>query len=232
MLLLKFMGKNGKQLSRTSKSILFVFSIFVILTIISGMLVPGYFTADHIGVLAQQSSALGVVSIGQTLVILTGGFDLSLGSTVLFTFNMLPLFTKGSNSRLPFGMLVCMAFGMLFGLMNGLGITFLKIPPLIMTLALSSFIRGLAYILTKAAAKGTASPVLCFVGQKMIYGIPVSTCVWILITVIFAIILQKTKFGLELYSVGSNVKTAYLGGVRVRKLLISYNSLIYLALYF
>ena len=110
--------------------------------------------------------------------------------------------------------LMCVVFGALVGLANGLLITKRKVPPFMATLGMMIIIQGLRFMYTKGAPKGDFPPFLRYLGRGSLGPIPVSILSLAILTVIAVIVLRKTVFGRQLYAVGGNIDTAYLSGYK------------------
>jgi ribose transport system permease protein len=162
----------------------------------------------------QQSAPLIIVAIGQTFVILAGGIDLSVGSIVIFTDVFCAQLMVGSDDRFLIAAGLSLLVGAAFGLVNGLGVEFLKLPPLIMTLASSLGIEGLMLLYCGGFPKGGASPLLKLFGSGKVAGVPVSLLVWALVLVAAVFILKRTKLGWGVSFLGSNRRAARAMGVQ------------------
>ena len=187
----------------------------IVLLILSAVLSPQSFNPTGLLNLGKQAAGLGIASIGQTLVILTGGIDLSVGSIVTFVH----VFSVGTilgraELVLPVSIL-CLAIGAAIGGFNGLFITKIKISPFVMTLCTDFIVRGLYLIYTKGQPRGIVPENLRFLGRGRIFTIvPVAFLIWIFISLIFVFILRRMTFGAKVYAIGANARTARLSGVK------------------
>jgi ribose transport system permease protein len=187
----------------------------ILLLALSGVLSPQSFNATDVLNLGKQAAGLGIVSIGQTLVILTGGIDLSVGSIITFIHVFSVGTILGSSSLVLPVSALCLVLGFVIGCCNGLGVTKARISPFVMTLCMDLILRGLSLIYTKGQPRGIVPDNLRFIGRGRILSIlPVAFLTWILISAIFIFILRKTTFGAKIYAIGANPKTAFLSGVR------------------
>lgn len=196
----------------------------IVLYVLSGIIAPKMFTLNHLFNLLQVASFLGVVALGQTLVILTGGIDLSVSSVVMGTNILACMLMNGGKNSTLLAVLVCLALGAVVGLVNGLLISKVKIIPLICTLAMNSVIFGAALLYTGGFPKGSVSEGFEVLGQGKIFGgIPVSFLVWAGITAILAIVMTKTPMGRKIYALGANRRAAYAAGIKTdRTTVIAY----------
>lgn len=194
----------------------------IILLSISGILSPQSFNPVGLLNIAKQTAGLGIVSIGQTMVILTGGIDLSVGSIITFI-HVFSIGTILGNAQLVLPVsLLCLLLGLFFGFLNGLGITKARISPFVMTLCMDFILRGLYLIYTKGQPRGIVPNNLRFIGRGRVLNIiPVAFLIWIVIAILFIVILYRTTWGARLYAVAANSRTAQLSGVKNDTILIS-----------
>jgi len=129
---------------------------------------------------------------------------------------------SGGNAGIAPAILACLALGALFGLMNGLGVTLLRIPPLVMTLGMLGVLQGLLVVLRGGIPSGRAAPGLTeFVTQPVLFGLPGILWLWAAIAVLMAFLLNRTVFGYRIYAIGSNEQAAYMAGVPVKPIRIA-----------
>ena len=194
----------------------------IILLSISGILSPQSFNPVGLLNIAKQTAGLGIVSIGQTMVILTGGIDLSVGSIITFI-HVFSIGTILGNAQLVLPVsLLCLLLGLFFGFLNGLGITKARISPFVMTLCMDFILRGLYLIYTKGQPRGIVPNNLRFIGRGRVLNIvPVAFLIWIVIAILFIVIFYRTTWGARLYAVAANSRTAQLSGVKNDTILIS-----------
>lgn len=194
----------------------------VVLLALSAVVSPQSFNPQDLLNLAKQASGLGIVAIGQTLVILTGGIDLSVGSVI----TLVHVFSVGQimgrpESVLPVALL-CLLMGAGIGCLNGLGITRARISPFVMTLCVDFIVRGLYLIYSKGQPSGFVPDNLRYLGRGRIAGLlPISVIIWVGLSLLFIFILRRTVFGARLYATGANPRVAYLAGVRNERVLFA-----------
>ncbi|MGI6778536.1 MAG: ABC transporter permease [Acetivibrionales bacterium] len=196
------------------------FLIAIILFIIGQIISPGFAEMSHIMNILSLSSFLGVIALAQTIVIISGseGIDLSIGSIISLGAVMASQIMNGDNADMARAILIVCIVGAAIGIINGIGISYFRIPPLVMTLAMSSVVQGISLIYTKGQPKGRASQILEYIGTGRVAGIPGILIVWVIVIILALIILTRTPWGNLLYGVGSNSLTAELSGVRTRVL--------------
>ena len=199
--------------------------VIVIMAIALSILSPTFLTAANIQNIFQQISINLCLSIGMTLVILTGGIDLSVGSILAFSGILMAGFAKNGIDIPVFGISIQFAFygavlaglltGLVLGAINGLAITWLKIPPFVSTLGMLSIARGLTKLWTRGEPITNLGDGFEFLASKSLFGM--SNIVWVpfILILLFIVITRRTCFGRHLYAVGGNEQAAALSGVRV-----------------
>jgi ribose transport system permease protein len=198
--------------------------LIVVLLFVGETLSPGFASGQQILRLLIVAALLGIVAAGQNLVILGGreGIDLSVGGVVSLSAIIAGNLMNGSDAGIPLALLACVAAGALFGLFNGLGVTLLRIPPLVMTLGMLGVLQGLLVVIRQGIPSGRAAPGLSsFVSQPFLLGLPGIIWLWILIGVLMALMLTRTVFGHRIYAIGSNEQAAYMAGVAVKRVRIA-----------
>jgi ribose transport system permease protein len=212
---------------RTKRSIhippvyLFLIVIFLISGILDQIYSDGQILSNPAIMLniIVRSVALGIVAVGQTLVILGASIDLSVAYTISITAVMSSLLMQGETANVPVALLGVFGIGLVIGLANGLIITKLKVNPFIATLGMSLIIKGIINA-TFSNYTGSVPKSFEFFGYGQIGSIPVSIIIMLLVFLIGWFLLARTKFGAHLYGVGGNAEVARLSGVRTDRVLI------------
>lgn len=200
--------RNGSSLQPV-----ILLAIIVVMILAQAVLVPGSITVNQLLLISRQASALGIIALGQAMVILVGGIDLSVGATVM-TVNIFCIAVMGgSNANGAKGILVCLLIGLAIGAANAVGVLFLKIAPFVMTLCTTMICEGICYVYTKGSPTGSAAPFIRSLGTGRWMGIPYSTLIWLLLALAVWLVLRYTTLGRKLYAVGGNPKAARLSGV-------------------
>ncbi len=185
---------------------------------------PGFASGEQILRLLVVASLLGLVAAGQNLVILAGreGIDLSVGGIVSLAAIVAGNIMSGTDSGIPLAILACIATGALFGFFNGVGVTIMRIPPLVMTLGMLGVLQGLLVVVRQGIPSGRAAPALSeFVTRPFLLGLPGIIWLWALVGVFMAFLLYRTVFGQRIYAIGSNEDAAFMAGVPVRLMRIA-----------
>ncbi|MCS7222614.1 MAG: ABC transporter permease [Anaerolineae bacterium] len=180
----------------------------------------------NLAVIMRFMATFGVLAIGEILVIITGGIDLSVGSlTALTGVIVATLMLKGAFGLAPVGMipaiLITLALGTLVGVWHGLFVTKLKIPPFIITLSTWLIARGMAGYITRGypIVYPSGHPFLAL-GQGDLANVPISFIILIVVALIVSFILNFTVLGRHIYAVGGNLEAARVSGVHVDRVRI------------
>ncbi len=188
----------------------------VVFACVAAVISPKFFTLRNFVNLLQQSSIIGVVSVGMTLVILVGGIDLGVGS-VLALSGMLVSVLLAQGCSIFTAVCVALGAGLLLGMFNGVVSAKSGVPSFITTLATMVAARGLALLITDGTPVFNLPESFQWLGSGFLFGLPVSGLLWIAITALTALMLKFTTFGRGLYAVGGNAEAARLSGVRVKR---------------
>jgi ribose transport system permease protein len=192
-----------------------------VLLIWAGVAIPGFLLPARLLALGQQVTPLLLVALGQTLVVLVGGLDLSIGAVLTLSLVLASGIMQGRAEWLIPGVILCLLAGALVGLLNGLLIEGLRLPPLIATIGTMSVVQGVAWVYTHGAPGGSIPAALRFVANGRWGILPVSNIVSVVAVVVMVLVLQRMVFGRYLYAVGANQRAAHLAGIPVKRVIIS-----------
>jgi len=202
----RFIGKN------------LIISLLVLMIVGFSFLTTGFATSNNFFNLLRQCSIMGIVAAGVSIVIIAGGIDLSVGSSIsLFTVVTASLITSGVNVLLSCvaGIILCI----FIGFVNGLIITKTKMTPFIATLAMMQVLRGIAFTITGGMPIYGLPDEVKTLGQGYIGVIPVPVIVLVLVFAVATFLMSKTYLGRYLYAVGSNVEATRLSGINTAGLI-------------
>jgi ribose/xylose/arabinose/galactoside ABC-type transport system permease subunit len=186
-----------------------------VLIVIIGVQRPGvFFLPVNLLNIGQAVTMIGLVALAQTVVIIMGGLDLSVGSIVGLTSIVIALGMRDNNS-LPLGIVIGLAVGAAAGLFNGLLISKGKIEPVIATLGTMAVFRGAAFIITNGAPIGIMSKTFNQIGSGRLAQIPMPLVILIAVTVAFYIFLNYTDVGRNIYAIGGNTIAARMSGIHI-----------------
>jgi ribose/xylose/arabinose/galactoside ABC-type transport system permease subunit len=171
--------------------------------------------------IVKQASINGILACGMMFVIISGGIDLSVGSTAALAGVMAAHFSHAGEYPLILPIFVALGIGALVGYINGIGVAYGEIPPFIVTLGTMTAVRGAALIASGGAPVFNVSKPFEYVASGFLLGVPLLAIYFAGIVALTAIILTKTVFGRRVYSVGGNEIAANVSGINVRGMKIS-----------
>lgn len=203
------------------KNILATYGILIVLIALSiafAVMTSGqFFAIENVFNILKQVAVVGIMSVGMTMVLLTAGIDLSIGSIAgMACVLAASLLLKGVNVWLV--VLAVLAISALTGLLNGFFINELQIPPLIVTLAMMTSIRGVAYLITRGLPIFGFKSDILVLGQGYVGFIPVPVILMVIVFIIGIVFVQNTRYGRYMYGVGGNEEATRLSGINVKKI--------------
>jgi len=181
------------------------------------IMAPNFLSGSNIYLVSRQIALVAIVAIGELFVILTGGIDLSVGAIMgLAGVASAGAMVAGVNPWLAilFGMVV----GVLIGVFNGWLVSYVLIPPFIITLGAQGIARGTILIVTKGWPITNIPKSILFIAQGDLLRIPVPVWIMLVVAVIAQMVLTKTSFGRRIYAIGGNETATFLSGVNVKKI--------------
>ncbi len=196
-----------------------VYVALVVVVLISAILSPAFFKFSNVLNILRAAAVLGIVSIGQTLVILGGGIDLSVGAvmgTVAITVSEI---TGGQNHNVAIAIFVCLGVGAGVGLLNGLLITKRNIPPFVATLGMLIFVEGARLAWTRGIISGKPAPFIRSLAA-IVGPVPIPVVIMAVLAVIVGVFLRRAPFGRHLYATGGNREAARFSGISVNRISI------------
>jgi ribose transport system permease protein len=194
--------------------------ILIGISAVLAVLSPYFLTVPNLINVVLTMSVIGIVSIGMTYVMLSGGIDLSVGATMGLSAVVAATFAKNGSPFIVV-ILVGLGIGFLIGLVNGLAITKLRVPPLIATLAMLSVAKGIQLIYSRGVTVFGLGDAVGWLGHGYIGPIPVPIVLLLLLYVLASISLSRTSFGRKVYAVGGNERAARIVGIQVERIKIS-----------
>jgi ribose transport system permease protein len=190
--------------------------LLLVFVIISSVLSPNFLTIGNLLNLLQQASIPGIVAIGMTVVIIIGGIDLSVGSVAAFA-GMISAILISKGMPVVIAVLAGVLLGAALGLITGILISKFGLPDFIATLAMMEIARGAALLTTEGVPVFGLPSSFKFIGGGFIGKVSVSGIIWIILTVVFALMLKYTSFGRSLYAIGGNREAAMLSGIKTTR---------------
>ena len=194
-----------------------IYLFLAVLIIVASVATPAFLNPSNLREILNQLAPLGIVAIGQTLVLLSGGggIDLSVASVMATSAVIVSKMTHGNDALFPLVAPVCLLFGILVGLTNGLLITKRRVPPVLATLGTLLFVQGLRYVYTGGISSGDIPAFARVLGRGTLWLIPVPILSLLILVAAAAIMLNKTVLGRQIYAIGGNREAAKLSGYRV-----------------
>lgn len=196
-------------------------SLFIALIVIFSFLSPYFLSFQNAQNLIINSAMIGIVALVETLVLIMGGLDISVGSVLALSGVVVAKFHE------PLGVggaiLFAIGIGVLFGFINGLSITKLRVNPLIATIATMSIARGFAFVVNDGQTAAILDKKFGLIGRGSFFGVNNFIWYYLILFVIMYIVMKKTTYGRALYAIGGNEKASMLAGIKVRRIqLITY----------
>ncbi|MFF7294078.1 ABC transporter permease [Microbacterium sp. NPDC008134] len=196
------------------------FGTLVVLFIFFSVASPNFLTWNNVSGILLSTAVIGILALGTTFVIITGGIDLSLGTGMALCSVMTGVFITNMGLPVFVGVLGGIATGILMGLVNGVNITFLRLPPFIATLAMMMIAGGLALVISGVAPiyfSGSAPDFKQIALGTLIPGLPNAVLITLVLAVIAYLVLSKTLLGRYTFAIGSNEEATRLSGVNTRR---------------
>jgi ribose/xylose/arabinose/galactoside ABC-type transport system permease subunit len=207
--------------SRAMLDRLGVWAALALLVIAASALSPYFFSLNNFLNILNQSSVVGVTAMGVTLVMITGGVDLSVGSIISLSANICATVMNGSNGSIVLAVALSVGAGAAVGFVNGVLVAKRNLPSFILTLGTAATVQGLSLLYTGGTASGALAPWFKMtIGGRLWGQIPGVVPIFLAVAAIGLLIQETTALGSRLYLVGSNIRAAYLSGIPVDRVLI------------
>lgn len=208
-------AQRAAALLRTYGIVAAVAVLFVVLAVAS----PNFLTVDNLRNILDQNAYLALAAFGATIVIISGGFDLSAGA--VFALSGVIAAWTAINVDPALGLLAGVALGAVAGLVNGLLITVLRVHSFLLTLAIGIVLAGIAVSISGGfLIDASGSATFTWLGQSRILGVPPSIVLAVVAGLALTFLLSRTTFGRQIFAVGGNPVAARLAGVRVNRVVV------------
>jgi ribose transport system permease protein len=213
---------SGKALLRNPPLLTLI--LVALVWLVASFTLRGFGSYGHLRYLLELSAVIGIVAAGQTLVIIMGGIDLSVGAVITVTAIMLPLISPAWDATGLAGVVLTLAIAAVIGFVNGAGAAFLRVPPIIMTLAMATFLQGLLVIIAGGSAVSVTNASVIWLGSARPFGVPAGIMLWVVVSALVLVLLHRMPIGARFLALGANPVAARLSGVSVtRNTLILYS---------
>jgi ribose/xylose/arabinose/galactoside ABC-type transport system permease subunit len=208
----------GRRLRTTEVAI---FAAVVFECIVFAFLSPSFLTLNNFVNVTLQIAIYGILAVGMTVVMITGGIDLSIGSVVALVGVVAAILSKTdllpAGITIPLAVLAGVSTGTLIGATSGSLIARFGIPPFIVTLAMMTICRGLVFIITGGFTEGELPSQFGWLGRGHIWFLPIPVIIMVLLFAVGYLVLDQTAFGRHIYALGGNEEASRLSGIRVRR---------------
>ncbi len=194
--------------------------VIIIICLVLSLLTSSFLTPGNIFILLRQISLAAIIAVGMTFVILTGGIDLSVGSTVALTSVVTGYLLLGLKLPLVVGILGGVAVGVIVGLLNGFLVVKTHVHSFVITLGMLGIARGVALGFSGGNTASGFDPAFLAIGQGSFFGLPSPFIVAIVLALVAHIVLSRTAIGRHVYFVGSNTEAASLSAIKVNRILL------------
>jgi ribose transport system permease protein len=191
------------------------FAVVAVVWIVAGFTMRGFAAFGHLRYLVELAAVIGLVAVGQTFVVVAGGIDLSVAAIVTVSAVALPLLSLPADPTGLSAVLATLVMATTIGLVNGLGVAHLRVHPMIMTLAMATFLQGLLILIAGGTAITLESPLVTWLGNARPAGIPVGVLLWVVVSAAALVVMHRTPFGARAFALGANPLAAELSGVPV-----------------
>lgn len=208
----------SRQLSAWTKhGVIVAYALLVVLIIAAVIYNPHFASQANIRAQLQIATFIGIITIGQTMVIITGQIDLSVPWNLTFSsILMATLYANGHSVAVAVG--AALLSGVLVGVINSIGVAIFRLHSLVWTLAMNALLEGAALVYTNAQPpKSNVPEVIRFLAIGNIFGLPAGAVVWAIMAIITIAVLRYSRFGRYLYAIGNNETALFLSGVDSRK---------------
>jgi ribose transport system permease protein len=193
--------------------------MIALIIIVMSNLTPYFFSLSNFRAVSVGMAPTAVIVIGMTILLASGGFDLSVGSVMALSSTVVAMLLLAGMS-IPIAVICGLLLGGVAGLVNGLLVTLLGINPLIATLGTMSITRGIALVLTEGFSVSSLPPTFAWVGKADITGLPAIVMLTLILMIAFDLAVRHTRFFRQVYFIGANEKAAMLSGIHVNRVRI------------
>lgn len=188
-------------------------AIVALVWVVAGFASSGFGSYGHLRYLIELAAVIGLVAAGQTFVVIAGGIDLSVAAIVTVSAIGLPLLNWDSDPTGITAVIAVLVVTTTIGLVNGLGVALLRVHPMIMTLAMATFLQGLLIIIAGGSAITAQNALVAWLGNARPAGIPAGIFLWLVMAAITLFVMHATPLGARIFAIGANPLAARLSGV-------------------
>src|SRR5438874_2574999 len=201
---LEFSGRLSNLRKLLLHRVTLTFALVLLLWVLANIRLPGFAALGHIRYMVELASIMGIAAAGQTLVVIGGGIDLSIAGVITFSTIIVPLVSPAWDEIGVVGATATLSMALAVGVLNGLGIVFLRVHPLILTLATATILQGMLLLIVGGSAVSTTNPTVIWLANGMILGLPMTIITWIVVAALIVVLLHRTVLGVWLFAMGTN----------------------------
>lgn len=207
-----------RQLERILLNIAPLGGIATVLVLVA-VTTPDFYTGANLSLVLFEVGLIGVTAIGQTLVLLVGGIDLSIGAVIGLTTVIIASHTGGSGERLPTAIALAAAAGVAVALVNAALVLVRQVPPFVATFATFVLVQGGITAWTRGAPSGDIPPALGPLGSGRVAGLPTPVWIFAALAALTSLVLSRTVLGRRIYASGANRRAADMSGIRTTRVI-------------
>lgn len=197
-----------------------VYFLLLLVLIVFSLMSDVFLSLNNIKNIGKQVAMIGICAVGISMVLLTGGIDISCGSVIAFITVIAAQLITLHNWNLWVAILFCLFLGVILGAFNGVVITYFKLPPMIATLAMQSIARGIAFVRTQGTPVYGLPPEVKVIAQGELIGIPIPIIIMLVVFLLGYWFLEKTYIGRYFYALGGNPEAARLSGINTNRVTV------------
>ncbi len=191
--------------------------LFALIFLTFGLLAPRFVSYQSFENIVKQASYIGIVAVGMTFVLLTAGIDLSVGSNMYLSAVVAGLLMRNYSLPVVPALAICLAVGLLFGIVNALLITKLRVIPFVATLGTLWIGRGLGLWFSRSASVEFPETVSRIGAQRLFGMVPLPVAVFALVVLCASVVLRRTTLGRQIYAVGNDIQAAKKAGINTAR---------------
>jgi ribose/xylose/arabinose/galactoside ABC-type transport system permease subunit len=215
-------GIGGRYFSRQRLAEYVIVAAIVVEAVVFASIAPQFLSVPTLVNVALSIAITGILAVGMTMVILTGGIDLSVGSVVALAGVVAAMLAAsgGDSGGVALGVAAALAIGLGVGLFNGVVVAHFRVPPFVTTLAMLTICRGLAFVLSGGRSIGNLPESFNYVGRERVLGLPLPVILMALVFVGGWFLLRRTVIGRYIYAVGGNRRATFFAGVNTKRVIV------------
>jgi ribose transport system permease protein len=200
---------------------LVAYGVVALLWVVASWSLPGFGVYPHLRYIVELAAVIGLVGVGQTIAVIGGGIDLAVSAIITVTALVLPMVSFEADVSGLGAIALSLAVACAIGAVNGLGIGYLGLPPLIMTLAMATILQGLLVLIAGGSAISVSNATLDWIGTTHVLTISASILIWLAVAAVCLFWLHGTRSGALIFAIGTNPLASRLSGVPIRRLTLA-----------